>query len=105
MKLVFEQEYLRELYETGKTTGKKHRFQPSVVSRYQKTVRILRSVPSAEYLFRYKGLHYEILRGDKGGLESVRVNDQYRLEFKTTEVVSETVVIVCNVIELSNHYK
>ncbi|MDR2804935.1 MAG: HigA family addiction module antidote protein [Dysgonamonadaceae bacterium] len=28
MKIEFEKDYLRELYETGKTTDKKHRYQP-----------------------------------------------------------------------------
>jgi len=56
-------------------------------------------------LFRYNGLDYEALHGDKEGLESVRVNDKYRIEFKTTKVVSETVVTICNIVELSNHYK
>ncbi|MDR3118519.1 MAG: addiction module killer protein, partial [Mediterranea sp.] len=45
------------------------------------------------------------LHGDKEGLQSVRVNNQYRIEFKTTKVVSETVVTICNIIDLSNHYK
>jgi proteic killer suppression protein len=27
MKVEFEKDYLRELYETGKTTDKKHRYQ------------------------------------------------------------------------------
>jgi proteic killer suppression protein len=53
-------------------------------------------------LFRFKALHYEKLIGDKAGLESVRVNDQYRIEFKTSE---EGEITICNITELSNHYK
>ena len=105
MEIKFDKEYLRELYDKGKTTDKKYRFQPQVVQKYRKTLDILESVTVVEDLFRYNGLHYESLHGDKEGLESVRVNDQYRIEFKTTKVVSETVVTVCNIIELSNHYK
>ncbi|GHV09808.1 hypothetical protein FACS1894162_1260 [Bacteroidia bacterium] len=58
-----------------------------------------------EDLFVLNALHYEVLHGDKEGLESIRVNDQYRIEFTTSQVVSETVVTICNIIELSNHYK
>lgn len=58
-----------------------------------------------EDLFRFHSLKYEVLVGDKAGLESVRVNDQYRIEFKTTTVASEIVVTVCHIIELSNHDK
>jgi proteic killer suppression protein len=105
MEVKFDKEYLQELYETGVATDKKHRFQPQTVLKYQKTVAVLKSVSHVEDLFKYNGLRYEVLHGDKDGLESVRVNDQYRIEFKTTKVVSETVATICNIMELSNHYK
>jgi proteic killer suppression protein len=105
MDITFEKEYLRELYQTGKTTDKKHRFQPSIIVKYRKTIDLLGAVSCVEDLFKYNGLRYETLRGDKEGLESVRVNDQYRVEFTTTKIVTRTVVTICNIIELSNHYK
>ena len=105
MEINFDKKYLQELYEVGKTTGKKYRFQPQIVAKYQKTVAILKSVSRVEDLFRYNSLRYESLKGDKEGIESVRVNDQYRIEFTTTRVVSETVLTICNILELSNHYK
>jgi proteic killer suppression protein len=105
VKIKFEKQYLRELYERGVTSEKKYRFQPQIALKYRKTIDILESVASVEALFRYNGLCYEGLRGDKDDLESVRINDQYRIEFKTTKVVSETVVTICNIIELSKHYK
>jgi len=105
MDIRFDKTYLEELYYTGKTTDKKYRFQPQIAAKYRKTIDILESVTSIEDLFRYNGLQYEVLRGNKAGLESVRVNDQYRIEFKTTKVVSETVITICNIIELSKHYK
>lgn len=104
MDIKFDKKYLEELYETGKTTNKKYRFQPHVIQKYRKTIDILESVEVVEDLFRYNSLHYKVLLGDKKGLESVRVNDQYRIEFKTSKVVSNTVVTICNIIELSNHY-
>lgn len=104
MEITFDKPYLKELYETGKTGDKKHRFQPQTVRKYRKTIDLLESVSVVEDLFRYNSLHYEVLRGDKAGLESVRVDDRYRIEFKTERVVSETVVTICN-IELSNHYQ
>ena len=105
MEITFDETYLEELYKTGKATEKKYRFQPQIVKKYRKTIDILESVARVEDLFRYHGLQYEVLRGDKEGLESVHVNDQYRIEFKTTKVVSETVLTICNIKELSNHYK
>lgn len=38
MYIEFEEEYLRELYETGHTSDKKHRFQPEVIRGYAKCV-------------------------------------------------------------------
>ena len=35
MEINFDKDYLRQLYEEGKTTDKKHRFQPNIVARYQ----------------------------------------------------------------------
>ncbi|MCD8182935.1 MAG: type II toxin-antitoxin system RelE/ParE family toxin [Bacteroides sp.] len=105
MEIKFDKEYLEELYLDGKTSDKKHRFQPQIIAKYRKAIDLLEAVSTVEDLFRYHSLRYKALEGDKAGLESVRVNDQYRIEFKTTKVVSEIVITVCNIIELSNHYK
>ena len=105
MEITFEKEYLRELYETGKTTSKKYRFQPQIITRYQLRIKILEKAIRIEDLFTINSLHYEILKGDKEGISSIRINDQYRIEFTINQVVSETVVTICNIIELSNHYK
>ena len=95
MQLVFKQEYLSTLY-FEQTTDKKHRFQPDVVKKYIKVV---------EDLFPFNSLNYEKLSGDKEGIESVRVNDKYRLEFQTEKVEGAIVVTICNILELSNHYQ
>jgi proteic killer suppression protein len=105
MEIKFDKEYLQELYETGMTTDKKHRFQPSIAKKYQVRIRTLERTSKTDDLYTLRSLHYKKLKGDKAGLESIRVNDQYRIEFKTTQVVSETVVTVCNIAELSNHYQ
>jgi len=105
MVIKFDKPYLEELYNDGKTTDKKYRFQPSVVKRYQSRIDTLESVERVEKLFTINSLHYEVLKGDKKGRSSIRVNDQYRIEFKTTEVVSETIVTICDILELSKHYK
>lgn len=58
-----------------------------------------------EYLFPFNSLNYERLSGDKAGIESVRVDDKYRLEFQTERVEGEVIVTVCSIFELSNHYR
>lgn len=102
MEIKFEKNYLRELFYDGVTSDKSHRYQPDIVKRYVRVVNILDSVDKPIDLFRYRSLHYEKLVGDKEGLESVRVNDQYRIEFKST---AGKEITICNIIELSNHYK
>jgi proteic killer suppression protein len=105
MKITFDKKYLEELYEIGRTTDKKYRFQPDIVKRYQARIKTLEKASNVEDLYAINSLHYEVLKGNKNGISSVRVNHQYRIEFKTTQVVSETVVTICNILELSNHYK
>jgi plasmid maintenance system killer protein len=41
-----------------------------------------------------KGLHFEALKGEKKGLYLVRVNKQYRLEFKIENDVIKLVEII-----------
>ena len=105
MEINFDKEYLRQLYEEGKTTDKKHRFQPSIIARYQMRIKALEQAGSIEELYPIRSLHYEVLKGNKAGISSIRVNDQYRIEFTVKQVAAETVVTICNILELSNHYK
>lgn len=105
MDIVFEKEYLSELYYQGKCTDKKHRFQPDIVKRYVRTIDIMEAVNKVEDLYRFHALHYEALVGDKKGLESVRVGDQYRIEFQSRKVEGETTLTICNIIEVTNHYQ
>lgn len=103
MIVTFDQEYLKVLYEQGKD-DKKHRFQPSIIQRYKRCVDYLRQARKIEELFLLPSLHYEVLAGDKAGVSSIRVNAQYRIEF-TVRQQGEPVITICNILELSNHYK
>jgi len=105
MEIKFDKKYLSDLYYNGKCSDKKHRFQTQIVKNYKKRIDLLENVPCVESLYKYNALHYEVLQGDKKGLEAIKVNDQYRIEFSTAKIESETIVTVCNIIELSNHYK
>ncbi len=105
MRVIFEKEYLRDIFVSGKCSDKKHRYQPDIVRRYIKCIRRMQRARGIEELQQYGGLHYEVLKGDKDGISSVRVNDQYRVEFTVYTIDEVTLVTVCNIIELSNHYK
>ena len=106
MLVTFDKEYLKELYVSGKCSDKKHRFQPDVIKRYKRCIDTLIASKNAESLYKHNSLNYEVLVGDKEGLSSIRVTSKYRIEF-TVRVVAdaETIISICNVIELSNHYE
>ncbi|MBQ3630545.1 MAG: type II toxin-antitoxin system RelE/ParE family toxin [Prevotella sp.] len=105
MKVTFNEDYLEELYTVGRCRNKKYRFQPQIVRGYQKAVKYLCQAGRIEELFPFKSLHFEALHGDKEGRFSVKANDQYRVEFSIEEAGNESVITVCNILELSNHYK
>lgn len=105
MIVIFDKEYLREYYETGKSSDKKHRYQPEIIKCYKKSIDFLKAVPKKEDLFPIKSLNFEALHGDKEGLFSVRAGLKYRIEFSLQETAEEPILTICNIIELSNHYK
>ena len=104
MKIIFEKEYLEELYTSGKTKSKKYRFQPEIVRKYIETVDKLRAANRIEDLLVIRSLHYEKLVGDKKGLESVRITLQYRLEFISSLSEVESISI-CSLLDISKHYE
>ena len=104
MEIIFKEEYLREMYDTGKT-DKKYRFQPQIIRKYIRVIDLMRDTSNILGLMRYNSLNYEKLKGDKAGLSSVRVNDQYRIEFEEHTKDGENIATICNITDLSNHYK
>ena len=105
MQVTFRQEYLREFYERGQSSDKKHRLQPAIIKKYGRVVNLMISEDNVLGLMKYGALHYEHLHGDKEGLSSVRVNDQYRIKFEEFVEDGETIASICEITELSNHYK
>ena len=104
MEVAFNELYLRDLYVMGKS-DKKYRFQPQIIRKYIRIIDLMTEEPDVTGLTKYNSLNYEKLKGDKLGLSSVRVNDQYRIEFEEYTKDGETVATICNIIDLSNHYK
>lgn len=62
-------------------------------------------VPNILSLMKYHSLNYEKLIGNKKGISSVRINDQYRIEFLESIKEGEKIATICNIIELSKHYQ
>ncbi len=106
MLVKFEKEYLVELYTKGKCSSKKYRFQPNVVSNYKKRIDMLIAAPNIEALFCFNSLNYELLKGDKKGISSIRINDQFRLEFiVSTDLETDPIITICTIIDVTNHYR
>lgn len=106
MIVKFQKEYLSELYYEGKCKDKEHRYQPTIVKRYKQRIDILNDASCIEALYQLHSLGYEVLTGNKEGISSIRVNDQYRIEFLVShEADGKEQITICNIIELSNHYK
>jgi len=105
MIVTFEEEYLRDLYVKGKTDNKKHRFQPEIIRKYKRCIDILLNASGIESLYVINALNYEMMKGDKTGVSSIRVDKQYRIEFTVIDSIEEPIITVCDILELSNHYK
>ena len=105
MVVTFDEEYLEKLYTKGETGIKKLWYQPQIVRGYQKGIKYLIQAKRKEDLYPFKSLHFEALHGDKEGRFSIKANNQYRIEFTLTETEDEPKITICNIVELSNHYK
>jgi proteic killer suppression protein len=105
MIVTFDKDYLKELYEFGRCSEKKYRFQPDIIKRYQRRIMFMSEANSINDLMALNSLNFEALSGDKKGTFSIRVNNKYRIEFLITENLQDTRLTICNITELSNHYK
>lgn len=88
MEIIFAKNYLKELYMEGKSSDKKHRYQKDIIKRYRKTIDRMANAKRAEDLMLINSLRYEKLIGLKSGISS-----------------GTDSLTICNIIELSNHYK
>lgn len=102
MDIVFQKDYLSDLYYTGKTRDKQHRFQPEVARKYVRVVGILEAVSRMEDLFRFNALNFEALDND---YYSVRIDYHYRLIFQMEAKTGETIFTICKLEDITNHYK
>ena len=102
MDVVFQKNYLSDLYYTGKTSDKQHRFQPEVVRKYVRVVGILEAVSRMEDLFRFNSLNFEAL---DNGYYSVRMDYHYRLVFQMEAKPGEVLLSICKLEDITNHYK
>lgn len=102
MLIEYEKDYLQELYVSGKCKSKKFRFQKQVVQKYQKRIDTLIGATRMEDLFVFNSLNFEAL---DNGYYSIRIDYHYRLEFKIRVEGEETLIIICTITDITNHYQ
>lgn len=71
---------LIETDEAGKT-----RLPVPVIKSARRKLTVIRAATDDRSLRNWKSLHYERLKGDRNGLRSVRLNDQFRMVFTLNE--------------------
>jgi proteic killer suppression protein len=103
MIVEYDKDYLLELYENGCCKNKRFRFQPQVVRKYQRRIDTLMAATRLEDLYVFNSLNFEALQSSD--MYSVRIDKQYRLEFRAKNAHNDFVVTVCRVIDITNHYQ
>ena len=106
MLITTDDESLLELYSSGKTSDKKYKSLPtSAIKGYIKAVKRMKAADRIEDLFKYAGLHYEALHGDREGQESVRCDIKWRLIFHSFPEEGSIIINSIELLEISKHYE
>lgn len=102
MLVSFTDSYYELLYTGGKVPGKP-RFPPEVIKQYRLRIEQIKNSASTQELTKFRSLHFEKLepKNSPNPVYSVRVNDQYRVEFYLD---STGKIEIVQVIRMSDHY-
>jgi proteic killer suppression protein len=65
-----------------------------VIKSARRRLTVLRAATDDRSLRNWKSLHYEKLKGDRDGMRSIRVNDQYRMVITVDESTNPQTVMV-----------
>jgi proteic killer suppression protein len=105
MNVQFKDTALQELYSAGETSSRKFNKLPAdIIKRYIKVVNYLKAARRIEDLYVIKSLHYEKKKGDLKGVETVWINAQYRLFFKSSPD-DNGIIVNALLQEISKHYE
>ncbi len=103
MTIHFNNSYLEQIY-IGEAPKGKPRYSSQVIDKFIKRVDTIKNLSNAEELLMLRSLGFERLKGNKKHLYSIRINNQYRIEFEMDNEVLKLVDIV-TIVELSKHYE
>lgn len=106
MNVLFKSDELESLYEYGCSIGRDYsKLDIRVVSAFIKTIQRIKSFDNINILKNYNGLRYEKLKGNLNGYESLRINNQYRLIVRSSEIDNTLTIFDINVYKISKHYE
>ena len=94
MRIVFADEELA-LIETDRAG--ETRLGVAVIKSARRKLTVLRAAIDDHSIRNWKSLHYEKLRGNREGQQSIRLNDQYRMIFgldEETEPQTVTILLI-----------
>ena len=94
----FNNDYLERLF-LGLSLKGKLKYNEQVVTKFKKTILILKNTDSINQIRLFRGLNFEALKGEYKGFYSVRVDLHYRL------VIRIEISDVLTIEDLTNHYQ
>ena len=102
MLVSFTDSYYELLYTGGKIPGKP-RFPPEVIKQYRLRIEQIKNSSSTQELTKFSSLRFKKLepKDAPDPVYSIRVNDQYRLEFYLDD---RGKIQIVQVIRMSDHY-
>ncbi len=96
MRFRFENRKLEELY-TSEAGAKK--YPAGVVDAFFEVMATIDAATDERDLRELKSLHFEVLKGDRAGQRSLRLNKQYRLIVRLERDVSGGLVVVIEIVD------
>jgi toxin HigB-1 len=94
MEVRFDDEKLSRL-ETDPTFNSG--LDQAIVKAFRKRIQVIRAAPDERDFYALKSLHFEKLKGDREGQNSMRLNDQWRLILKFEKTESGKLVVVISI--------
>jgi len=85
------------------TTGKSRYYQENIIDIFSKRIQSLKAAKDIHDLWNLKSLHLKSLSGFKNRY-SVRINDQFRLEFEIEFEDEQSTRGLIIILEISKHY-
>lgn len=96
MDVEFDDETLRQLEADPHFTAG---LDAAIVKAFRKRMQLIRAALDERTFYAMTSLHYEKLKGDREGQRSMRLNDQWRLILRVTQVEPGKLVVIISIVD------